>query len=85
MEHLSAQLRDMQELEDLLHSKCAENSNLIAELNKSKEIILQLGSENNELIRAAAQSAKEKDKEIKRLAEGLAQAKSSSTMQRLAT
>lgn len=46
---------------------------------------MKLGSENNELIRTAAQSAKEKDKEIKRLTEGLVQLKSSSTMQRLAT
>lgn len=28
---------------------------------------MKLGNENNELIRTAAQSAKEKDKEIKRL------------------
>lgn len=46
---------------------------------------MKLGNENNELIRTAAQSAKEKDKEIKRLTEGLAQLKSSNTMQRLAT
>lgn len=46
---------------------------------------MKLSNENNELIRTAAQSAKEKDKEIKRLIESLAQLKSSSTMQRLAT
>lgn len=46
---------------------------------------MKLSSENNELIRAAAQSGKQKDKEIKKLAESLAQVKSSSTMQRLAT
>lgn len=83
IEELEYQLRDRDELQGLLHVKETENELLLAELERTKDLLHRAKDENGDSLQRLAAELKEKERQVRELTEAAAEARSREQRQRL--